>query len=237
MAASVCNVKHPVIRGSPHPCNRHAVLPHNTLAPPTLQAGRGPPPWPLSPWCRGEGMEMGMDGDARLVQPSSWTSTARTRPCHPATPAPLGHSSSEKRNTHSLQTVLYDPGQRNRGWFPNYASAGRKPGSGPFRASVQRRCGPGVLFGARPENRRALPGGPARVRNSPGSQTNARERGLERGLFLPPFQGAGASRSGAHPFPGAHGAGGGPIRSRKCLARLCRVTRPAPGPTASASGN
>ena len=163
---------------------------------------------PLSPWCKGEGMEMGMDGDARLVQPSSWTSTARTRPCHPATPAPLGHSSSEKRNTHSLQTVLYDPGQRNRGWFPNYASAGRKPGSGPFRASVQRRCGPGVLFGARPENRRALPGGPARVRNSPGSQTNARERGLERGLFLPPFQGGRGFEERGTPLPGgARGRG------------------------------
>ena len=44
------------------------------------------------------------------------------------------------------------------------------------------------------------------------------------------------SRAVNPPFPGAHGAGGGPIRSRKCLARIGRVPPPAPGPTAPASG-
>ena len=34
-----------------------------------------------------------------------------------------------------------------------------------------------------------------------------------------------ASRAVHPPFPGAHGVGGGPIRSRKCLARRCRVPR------------
>ena len=45
-----------------------------------------------------------------------------------------------------------------------------------------------------------------------------------------------ASRAGRAPLPGAHGAGGGPMRSRKCLARICALSPPAPGPTAPASG-
>ena len=52
-----------------------------------------------------------------------------------------------------------------------------------------------------------------------------------------PVPGGRASRAGRAPLPGAHGAGGGPIRSSKCLARLSRASPWAPGPTAPASGH
>ena len=56
-------------------------------------------------------------------------------------------------------------------------------------------------------------------------------RAWERKPFLQwpgtdsPVPGGRASRAVHPPFPGAHGAGGGPIRRMECLARPCRVAR------------
>ena len=84
------------------------------------------------------------------------------------------------------------------------------------------------LFGFRPVGTR-LP--PREDKVFPVAETRRAERGLERDPFLrvagngsPPFQGFGR---GAHAPGGDSGAGGGPIRSRKRLARLagCPVGR------------
>ena len=61
--------------------------------------------------------------------------------------------------------------------------------------------------------------------------SEAAGRGLERDPFLPvarnrlPRSRGQGFEGGEPPFPRAHGAGGGPIRSRKWLARLRRVPR------------